>query len=416
MRANSRIAPSLKLGVFMNTHVVTLGRRLNPLAIAFFALTPSFALAQQSLTQAINSQLKTFEGPCSFLLGDDDATVLTGGLDAICSRFSPAGSQAATSGPSAGNTHSLASDARSLLQSASGETGTQEKLTANWSLFANLEQETLNRDATELADAFDSNALRVNAGVNYALNANSQLGLAVVSNSHEGDYQQGGDFSSDSLGVRFIGEFGFGEESFLQVLIGQAQTDTDRNRVAIFTDTSEGRITTFSAKPNSNFSHDETEAAAVVGTNWSLGGTTISPSLSINWQQIDFGTHSETGNTGLEITTYDDTFESLQAVFGLQASWAISADWGVWAPQIGASFINELENKSRQVQVSFTGDTRAKRFSYDTEEGDSSYLAVSAGSVFVLKNGWQFYLNAESYAAYENYSRTLVSGGVRWEL
>lgn len=402
----------------MSTKLFGFGFNHTPLATVILALMPSLGWAEQSLTQAINYQLQqTIGEPCANLLGDDGATVLTGGLREICARLVPAGSQSATQGPSAGNTHSLASDARALLQNAQGETGAHTKLTSNWSLFANIEQETLNHDATTLADAFDSDALRVNAGINYALNANNQLGLAVVSKSHEGNYQQGGDFSSDSLGMRLIGEFNFGEESFLQLLIGQDKTNTDRNRAAAFTDTFQG-ATVFSrtAKLNSNFSYNETEAAAVLGSRWAWGGTTISPSLGINWQHIEFGTHSETGNSGLEITTYDDTTKSLQAVLGVQASWAISVDWGVWAPQIGASFINEFENKSRQVQVSFTGDTRAKHFSYDTEEGDRNFLAVSAGSVFIMQNGWQVYLNAETYAAYAHYNRTVISGGLRWEL
>ncbi|HEY6529644.1 MAG TPA: autotransporter outer membrane beta-barrel domain-containing protein [Cellvibrionaceae bacterium] len=402
----------------MNNRVIGLGRNGAHLAAVFLAVAPSFAFAAQSLTQAINSQLQTVAEPCSNLLGNDNGgTVLTGGLEEICARSAPVGSQASTQGPSAGNTNNLASDARALLQNANGETGATQDLTGKWSLFANVERETLSHDATTLADAFDSDALRVNAGINYALNATSQLGAAVISKTHEGDYESGGDFSSDSIGLRLIAEFGFGKESFLQVLLGRDQTDTDRTRAASFTDTFQNAVVfSRSATPTSSFSYDENEAAIVLGTQCALGSTTITPSLGVNWQQIDFGTHSEAGASGLEVTTYDDTAKSLQGVLGLQASWAVSTGWGVWAPQIGASFINEFENKSRQVQVSFTGDTRAKRFSYDTEEGDSSYLALSAGSVFVLKNGLQFYVNAETYTAYENYSRTVVSGGLRLEL
>lgn len=383
-----------------------------------FAALFSVQAVAQSLNEAINSQLSAEKSACLNLIGADAGQdVFTGGLDLICNRPVPAGSVANSQGASTANTQSLGSDARSLLQNAHGETGVSEKLSADWSIFANLEHETLDHDATALADGFDSDALRMNAGVNYAFSQNSNIGLALVSKSHDGDYQAGGNFASDSLGVRLIADFGLTENTFAQVLIGRDNTDTDRTRKASFSDTSDGVISySLTANAQSDYSAEETQAAAVLGANWVLGGTTLSPSLGINWQQIDYDTHSEAGNSGLEVTTYANTADFLQAVIGLQASWAVSTNWGVWAPQIGANFINEFENKSRQLQVSFTGDTRAKRFSYDTQEGDSSYAALSAGSVFVLKNGVQFYVNAEQYVGFADYSRTVLSGGLRWEL
>ncbi len=372
----------------------------------------------QTLNEAINFQLSAAISPCSNLLGADEGRdVLTGGLDTICNRFVPAGSVPNSQGASTANTQSLAGDARGLLQNARGETGVSQELTANWSFFANIEHETLNHDATALADGFDSDALRVNAGVNYAFTANNHLGIAFVSKTHDGDYQAGGDFSSDSIGARLIADFGLTENTFAQILLGRDNTDLDRSRKATFFDTANGGVIySLSASPKSAYSGTETEAAAVLGGSWLLGGTTLSPTLGVNWQQIDYDTHSEAGNSGLEITTYANTADFLQAIIGLQASWAVSADWGVWAPQLGASVINEFENKSRQLQVSFTGDARAKRFTYDTEEGDSSYMTVSAGSVFLLKNGVQFYVNAEQYVGFADYTRTVFSGGFRWEL
>lgn len=404
----------------MKNTLIGNGRKGAYLATAIFAISPSFALAAQSLNQAINEQLQTVTASCENLLDGDNADlVLSSGLQAICNREAAVGASSEAFGPSAGNTSSLSSGAQSMLQSARGEAAQAEAIIGNWSLFANIETETFDGDATALADAYDSTATRFNAGANYRIKNNSQIGAALVSKRHQGDYQQGGDFSTDSIGLRLIADMNFGETSFLQVLVGRDNADTDRNRAARFIDIvpSNGFVLVdVSAKPNSNFSYDETEAAALLGTQWTFGGTTLTPSIGLNWQQIDYGTHSETGTSGLEITTHDDTSKSLQGLLGLQANWAIAADWGVWAPQLGARFINEFENKSRQVQVSFTGDRRGKRFTYDTEEGDSSYVAFAAGSVFVLKNGWQFYLNAESYAAYENFSRTVVSGGLRWEL
>ena len=386
-------------------------------ALAILMVTPSIAMAEQSLTQAITNQLRTVTETCENLLGDDSPAVLTGGLQEICARNSPAGSEASTQGPSAGNTHSLASEAQALLKNARGDTGKTQVLDSRWSLFANAEQESLDGDATNLADAFDSSATRVNAGVSYALNSDAQFGLAVVSKQQEGDYQQGGDFDSSSLGVRFIADLGLGDDAFVQLLIGQDKTETDRNRVASFTDRANNTVIFFrSASVNSNFEYYETEAAVVFGTYYAVGNATLSPVLGLTWQNIDYGTYSEAGNSGFEVVTYDDSSKSLQALLGVQASWAVPFGWGVWAPQIGATLKNEFENKARKVDVSFTGDTRAKRFSYDIEEGDSNYLAVSAGSVFVLKNGWQFYVNAETYTAYENYSRSLVSTGLRVEL
>jgi|GEM_PF-4344755 len=375
-----------------------------------------------SLPDAINQQLSpfspnNFDGSlCGALLGADKANdVLTGGLNLLCTEqiAIPQGSTASTQGPNTGNINNKTSSVRLTSQAAHSS----QQLTNRWSIFSSFEHTSSKQAVSTLLDSYTANQQRFNIGFNYLLSDSTNMGFLINRRTNEGDYDIGGDFADDSIGAVGFIELGLGNEGFLQLSAGRDAVNTERNRSAEFIISSgKDLITSTKSQPKSDFSYSQTQLSAQLGSSWILGATQLTPSLAINWQLNNFGTHTEAGDSGLEITTYDDTQKFLQGIAGVRASWVANFNWGIFAPQLEANFIREFENKGREIEVSFTGDTRSKRFSYNTPAGDSSYLALSAGGVFILKNGWQLFTNLESYSAYDDYNQTGASVGIRAEL
>lgn len=344
--------------------------------------------AELSLPEAINQQLSPFapnnpnKVQCGALLGADKAEkVLTGGLKEFCSEqlTIPQGATSTAQGPAMGNADGQATHFRTDYQTA----GSEQRLSSHWSFFSSIEQTNADQTITPLADAVTSNQQRLNAGFNYLFSSSNQLGVLFHRTSSQGDYDAGGDFSDEGYGFSALADFALGEEGFLQLSLAKETASTERNRLAAFTILSgDDEVISIKGTPKSDFNYGETQASALLGNSWMLASIKLTPTLGVNWRRNNYGTHSETGDSGLEITTYNDTIKSLQAIAGVQASWAVPLNLGVWAPQVGADYIREFENKSRVLEVSFTGDSRAKHFSYNTQGGDNSYTILSIGSVF----------------------------------
>ncbi|MFO1370218.1 MAG: autotransporter outer membrane beta-barrel domain-containing protein [Marinagarivorans sp.] len=383
-------------------------------------MPPSKSQADVSLSEAVNQQLSPYSAGnssgflCGQLLGVDDANeVLTGGLYLFCTYSGgiPQASTASTQGPNTGNINNKTSNVR--LTSQAGHTSQQ--LTNRWSVFSSFEHTSSKQAVSKLLDAYKANQQSFNIGLNYMLSDSANMGFLLNQRANEGDYDAGGDFADDSIGTIGFIELGLGDDGFLQLSAGREVVNTERNRLAEFSISGEGPAPSIKGQPKSDFSYSQTQLAVQLGSSWILGATQLTPSLAINWQLNNFGTHTESGDSGLEITTYDDAQKFLQGIAGVRASWVANFNWGVFAPQLEANFIREFENKAREVEVSFTGDKRAKRFFYNTPAGDNNYLTLSAGGVFILKNGWQVFADIESYSGYANFNQTAASLGVRAE-
>lgn len=405
----------------LNTCITSTATYISLLLCSLTIVLSSKSQADVSLSEAVNQQLSPYSAGnssgflCGQLLGTDDADeVLTGGLYLLCtySEAIPQASTASTQGPNTANINNQTSNVRLTSQAVHSS----QQLTNRWSVFSSFEHTSSKQAVSSLLDAYTANQQRFNIGFNYLLSGSTNIGFLVNRRTNEGDYDTGGDFADDSIGAIGFIELGLGDEGFLQLSAGREAVNTERNRLAEFSISGEGPTPSTKGQPKSDFSYTQTQLSAQLGSSWMLGATKLTPSLAVNWRLNDLGTHSEAGDSGLEITTYNDTQKFLQGLAGVRASWVANFSWGVFAPQLEANFIREFENKGREVEVSFTGDTRAKRFTYNTPQGDSSYWGISAGGVFILTNGWQLFADLESYSGYEDFKQSIVSLGIRAEL
>lgn len=394
---------------------------LSLLTSAITILSPN-TLAQ-SLDEAINQQLALGPLPCAELFAGvtDNTDRLTGGLLNICSAAVPAGAVSSSGGGGSATPISTPVAMQNIVDAAHGDKQAKDNTSLaidnKWSLFFTAESESLDRDNTEFEQGFQSDQSRFIFGSSYSPNPKVVYSLAHYINRHKGDYDGGGDFENSSEGARLLSSFRPTENTFINLLAGFDSVSSARERAADFSfEFNNASVFSTSGSARSDYDYDRYGLNFDAGYQHQYGRYTVSPSLGLLWNNEDYGTYSEGGNTGLELTFYDDERESLQSLLGLNISANFGTSFGVLSPQLGFTWHHEFEDDQRRAEVSFTGDNLAERFSYQTEAADSDFFNINAGVAVIFKGGLQGFVNIQALAGHEFYDNTIASLGLRYEL
>lgn len=398
------------------------------------ALILPIASYPQSLNDAVTSQLEIRDFvPCALLRDGqpNPEEYLTGELLTICQRGGgSAGTTPATStGGGAATPTTLPSIVQQRLREArSEEKKPVKKVTAasadaagrgskQRAIFIAAESESLDRDVTTFEDGYDSDIQRLVVGVDIQATAQWVAGLAFDASKQDGDFVGGGDFEVRSYGIVGFGLFLPTDKTFVQFYGGIAQDSYDRGRFGVFTDLqSDGSPLvppTASGIQNADYDVDQYSVGLLGGYDFPIRNVTLSPFAGVDWKRTDFGTYSETGISGLELTFHDDEKTSLQSSIGLQASVELRPGAWVVVPKASGNWKHEFENEQRDVVVSFVGDNRAKPFSYQTEQPDRDWGEINVGIIAVSPGGLQVFGNYSTLVGHAFFDSDAVTIGLR---
>jgi len=136
----------------------------------------------------------------------------------------------------------------------------------------------------------------------------------------------------------------------------------------------------------------------------------------LNAVRIETESHSESGNTGFELSTYAQEISSTTINNGIEIRKPFAQSWGVLIPQFNIHWVHQLADQSRDVKATFIHDPQANLIAYSTDEGDSDYFTAQLGAVFIMPNGINGFAQLSSVMGYEYYSNTTLSIGLRGEL
>jgi hypothetical protein len=388
-------------------------------------LLSSSGLYAQTLSQAVNAQLEQVSIPCERLLGGDLANlVLVGNLASdICGRAFAAGATSQDTSIGSANSSSLSGDTLTLLQHAQGnekkgQASVEAQLGSQWTLFMTADAGTLNRDVTVAEDGYKSSIARLLVGSTYTVNPTNTIGVAITTQRHTGDYVGGGDFKDSATGVRLLESYHPTAQLFFQAVAGYDSVSSQRTRTATFSEyvIPGTPYRTYTGTPTVDYSYNQTELSVLGGYNSTHGGFTLTPQVGLTWLMSDYGSYVEAGNSGLELVIHNDKRESLQSSLGIQGTYAMSTGFGVMIPQFDVRWKHEFADNSRQVDVSFAGDTRGKIFSYDTQAADKDFYELSAGIAFVYSKGVQSFLRVQTVLGQEYYHNNIATIGLNLEL
>ena len=397
----------------------------------------------QSLNDAVKSQLEIRDFVrCEQLKGGQPNadTYLTGKLGEECTKgggstgFPPS----ISNGGGAATPTTLPSIVQQRLREARGEEKTPATTVSAASadaaveggkrrgVFIAGEYESLDREVTTFEDGYDSDIQRLVAGVDFQPAVRWVAGIAFDAAKQKGDFNGGGDFEVKSYGLVGFGSFLPTDKTFVQFYGGFARDSYSRDRMGVFTylnpDGSPRVPPTLSGIQNADYNADVYSAGILGGYDFPMRNVTISPFVGIDWKRIEFDTYSESGfdtsggasgPSGLELTFYENRQTSLQSSIGVQALVALRAGFWVVVPQASVNWKHEFENDQRTVQVSFVGDRRAKRFTYQTDEPERDWGEINVGVTAVSPGGLQVFGNYRTLVEHAFFDSNVVTVGIR---
>jgi len=280
--------------------------------------------------------------------------------------------------------------------------------------------EALNRDVTTFQDGYKSTILGITAGADYRFNRQTVAGLAINYANTHGDFKNGGDFNTNSLGFTVFGSYLPTDRTFLQLVGGYTHDNylVARNANALVTGIPPGPDRPLNGAPSSSSNGDVFRLSALAGYDHPVGIFTVGPRVGFNYMNMHISDYSETSGGGLGLKYDDQWVNSLQSVLGVQGQAAISTPIGVLVPQANADYVHEFANSQRFITVSFVEDLRATptRFRFQNDVPVRNYFNLWTGLIMVLPNGWQPFVNFRAMVGNEQFNNYAGTFGLRIEM
>jgi uncharacterized protein YhjY with autotransporter beta-barrel domain len=380
----------------------------------------------RTLNNAVIDQLDFGPDPdgnfiaCDELLdGDDPGVVLdpASGLSEICARQENVidARQPSSSGGLAATPPSQPSSVESRLEEE------EEEGEIRRGFFASVGYESLDKEISTFEDGYNSDIVRLAAGFDMLIGGAWVIGVVADGSQQSGDFVGDGDFESVTYGITGFGSYWIGEAGSFDFYAGYANQSHDRVRHATFTDPNAQSADDFEqpftaeGDPAADFDGAQVLLGVSFSYDWSVDNVTFGPRITWDYVETDYEKYAENDpeNSGLALTFYDDSEASSIFSAGLAGSVALSTSFGVVVIEQNLGYRYETGMDQRNVEVSFVGDLRDKRFTYLTETPDRDFLQYSFVTRFLLANNWEWMLEYAGIASHRYLSRDAVVLGFR---
>jgi len=255
---------------------------------------PALALSATTLDQAIANQLDL---QCQNLTGGGAVPGLGPNLTALCNDI-PSG-PGSSAGGNTGSAQSLGAtvENRRSDRLEGKPTGNQATLNlpSGLGLFISGNIEALDRDQTTFSDGFDSTVLGATAGADFRFSNIFLAGAAFNFVNREGDFDGGGDFTTNSYGGLVYGSFMPIPTMFLDVSLGYTKHNYEVDRPVSYV-TLGG--TSFGGDATNDSNGYEIAVRALTGYDHTIGNFTVGPRIGVNYSRLSIDHYSENGGGG----------------------------------------------------------------------------------------------------------------------
>ncbi|WP_020406823.1 autotransporter outer membrane beta-barrel domain-containing protein [Hahella ganghwensis] len=281
-----------------------------------------------------------------------------------------------------------------------------------YGVFASAHYSDVERDATSLEAGYEYTATGVTMGVDRRFTPALVAGIAVGWTKHDLDYlDAAGSANSDLYSVTLFSTTNWrGLNLDVQVGTERGSFDTQRN---IRYQESGG---TFNANINGNTDATQYFTSLQADYPISIDALSLTPYVRADYVSMDIDAFEETGGQGYELAVDKQTLKQYTFKVGLDASYAISRDWGVLVPYAGVSAVNETSNNYGSVSFVFIEDPTQQTFDLGSEGEENLFYQVRVGSSAVLAQGWSLFGDYSQILGYENTTAYQINLGVRYEL
>lgn len=296
------------------------------------------------------------------------------------------------------------------------------------SAFLSLDFDFHEKDITAIEGrGFESDGTSVLVGLDYLVNDDFSLGVAVNYATVDGDFdgevqgQDSGGFDSSRYGLVVIGDYRFATDAYMGWSLGYNNHEYETDRYSLVTMDGVDANGVLESETDAN----EINAGFELGYDMTMTALTIGPRFALRYRKTDIDGYTETvksnnpsgANEPLALIVDEQTEKSLTSHLGVQLSKAINWDYGVLIPQLYLDYAHEFEDDQRDIRFSFVGDdpSAGNTFVYNNDAPDRNYGNVLVGLVGVFAGGLQSFISYERLLAYNNHDNDKFSVGVRLE-
>ncbi|OZG70964.1 autotransporter outer membrane beta-barrel domain-containing protein [Hahella sp. CCB-MM4] len=288
-----------------------------------------------------------------------------------------------------------------------GDTGSPE-----FGLFASANYSDVERDATTLEAGYDYSATGLTVGIDRRFTSAILAGLAVGWNNHELDYaDNAGSTDSDLYSVILFSTADWKGVNF-NLQLGTERGSFDTRRHISY------------QEPGGDFEAnilgdtDATQYFTSVQVNYPvhMNALELTPYLRADYVSVEIDAFEESGGQGYELAIDKQKLNQYTFKAGLDASYAISQDWGVLVPYAGVSVVNETTGNYGSVSFVFINDPSKQSFELGSEGEESLFYQLRLGTSAVLTKGWSVFGDYSQILGYEDTTAYQVNVGLRYEL
>ena len=280
---------------------------------------------------------------------------------------------------------------------------------SRWGVFGSVHYDNAEHDQSLNESEYESSGYGVTMGVDYRLSSSLFVGGAVDLSSFEVDYaSDAGETQSDVVNVTGFVTWFMDDYSFdLQLGYGNADFDTERNIA----------FTAIPEPAKGSTSSDQFNLSFQVDWAYSKDALTLRPFMRLDYMTTTIDGYTETGGSGWAMRVGEQDVDQITTGMGLDASYSMGFDWGVFVPGFKVSAVSESSSDYSPVTFQLAGVSSADgAFTLQPDSEDSLFYQYELSGVFGLKGGWSTFMSAQFIGGYDDYSAYVISCGARMEL
>ena len=224
---------------------------------------------------------------------------------------------------------------------------------------------------------------------------------------------EGGNRSTGAF-LNVYSSYNVTDNMYVEGTLGYGYTSYTFDRNAVFQETT--RVTPQTNVSTTGETHGNSFNASIgMGYDIYAGAVSIGPYVRLNFSRskIEGYTEEDRSNSGLNMIVGDDTATSVTSVWGMQMSYAHSAEWGVFIPQLRFEYEHEHSDNPRTLTTAFAADTTGSSFTVLTDDPDKNYFNLGGSMLFILPSGWMPFVDAEMLLSYKDLARQRYTIGLR---
>ncbi len=286
-------------------------------------------------------------------------------------------------------------------------------LLSRFGVFASFQFENTERDQTEWENGYDSDANSLTVGADYFVNDQWIVGAAFGYTRSDLAYTDDrGGLDTDIGSLIMFGSY-MRNRFTLDLQAGYAGLAFDSSRRVAY----EAGDSTVNQTIESSTEGSQLLFNSQLQWEWHRGGLTLYPFGRLDYLESEIDGYGETGSGGMQMIIGDQNITQTTFSTGLQATYAMTNNWGVLVPMVKLALYSELDSERDAVFARFAYDPDPNNnYWLQGNVNDKTYYQIGVGTSAVFKGGLSAFLEYQQLLGYENLSSCQVQAGLRYEL